>query len=232
MFNFAERSARIKGREIMSKTLEDAVAATAATVADWRTKIAKIDAQIAAENHAITIATKQREEHALAATLGDAVAITEIRKARSSQHESEQRAADLSIALPAAKNQLAAAEKVAAAARAELAKFHVEKLQRERIDVAGEIDEVTRNFARLYRKYEELGGQIINMPDALPPNMHGITNHEAALGARRVRASLPAFFWKLFPGSLHDEMKTENLATSETRFWNLPPESPEKAKAA
>jgi hypothetical protein len=64
----------------MTKILEEAVAATAATVADWRTKIAKIEASIAAENHAITIATKQREEHALAATLGDAVAITETRQ--------------------------------------------------------------------------------------------------------------------------------------------------------
>jgi hypothetical protein len=79
---------------------------------------------------------------------------------------------------------------------------------------------------------EELGREIVNMPDALPSNMHGISNHEGAVGLRRVRASLPAFFWKLFPGALHDEMKTENLAASEARFWNLSPEQPEQAKAA
>jgi ParB-like chromosome segregation protein Spo0J len=77
----------------MQKQLEQKVAATAAIVADWRTKIAKIEAQIAAENHAIMIATKHREQHALAATLGESNAIAAIKKARSDQYEAEQRGA-------------------------------------------------------------------------------------------------------------------------------------------
>ncbi len=215
----------------MSKTLEDAVAATAATVANWRTKIAKIETQIATENHAITIATKHREQHALAATLGDANAVAAIKQARSEQHEAEQRVADLAIALPAAAENLAAAEKAAAAARAELGKFNAAVLIRQRVDIACQLDTVIAEFARLYREYEKLGARIEAM-DTMPRTMHGASDHEGAMGLRRVRASLPAFFWKLFPGAVYDEMKTENLATSESRFWGLAPEQPEKAKAA
>jgi hypothetical protein len=123
--------------------------------------------------------------------------------------------------LPAAQEQLAAAEKVASFARAELGKFHAAVLMRQRIDVAGKLDAISADFARVYAQYEKLGREIVNMPDTLPRSMHGMTNHEGAMGARRVRASLPAFFWKLFPGALHDEQKPETLAASETKFWNL-----------
>src|SRR5258705_9788864 len=67
------------------------------------------------------------------------------------------------------------------------------------------------------------------MPDVLPRNMHGMNNHEGAVGARRVRAALPAFVQKLYPGSLHDEMKKEPLAVTEARFWNLTVDTTTKA---
>jgi hypothetical protein len=65
---------------------------------------------------------------------------------------------------------------------------------------------------------------------AMPENMHGMINHEGAVGLRHVAAALPAFVQKLFPRSLHDEQKKEPLATTEARFWNLPPE--QEARAA
>jgi hypothetical protein len=89
---------------------------------------------------------------------------------------------------------------------------------REGVLLAGELDVAIANFARLYDKYEKLGREIVNTPDALPQNMHGMVNYE---GARRVAAALPPFVQKLFPGSLHDEMKKEPLAISEARHWNL-----------
>jgi hypothetical protein len=206
-----------------TQTLEEAVAAAAETVTDWRAKIASIEEKIAAEDRAIAIAKQHREQHALAATLGDANAIAAIKKARSEQLNAEQILADLRIALPAAAAELVAAEKAAESARRALAKLQAEEIMRKRIEVAAELDVAVATVARLYGDYEKLGREIVNMPDILPRSVAGVSNFEAAIGARRVRASLPAFFWRLFPGAINDEMKQESLATSEARFWNLPP---------
>jgi hypothetical protein len=211
--------------------LEKGVAETAALVADWKRTVADIETQANVANLALARAKKARETHALQSARGDAAALEAVKRARSEQLAAEQIIGDLTIALPEALAHLANAERAAESARHELAKFHAEVLIRRRIDVAGQLDQVTANFARLYGEYQKLGVEIIDMPDAMPKNLHGMSNVEGAVGARRVRASLPAFFWKLFPGALYDEMKTENLATSEARFWNLPPEQP-KVKAA
>jgi hypothetical protein len=124
-----------------TQTFEDVVAATAATVADWRTKITSIQTQIAAENHTIAIAKQHRERHALSSTLGDSHAIAAIEKARADQYGGEQRLADLSIALPEAQAKLAAAERAATAARHELAMLRAESKKRARIAAAGRLDE-------------------------------------------------------------------------------------------
>ncbi|SIN82927.1 hypothetical protein SAMN05443247_00025 [Bradyrhizobium erythrophlei] len=213
-----------------AKTLEDAVAETALAVTGWKSTIAKIETQLNVAGLALARAKKQREIHALKASMNDAAAVAAIKAARSDQLAAEETINDLKTALPAAQEQLAAAEKAAASARDVLGKFHAAVLMRQRIDVASKLDAISADFARVYAEYEKLGREIVNMPGALPTSMHGVTDHEAVLGARRVRASLPKFFWKLFPGAIHDEMKTENLATAEARFWNLPEQ--EKAKAA
>lgn len=211
--------------------LERQVEETSAVVTECKNTIGGIETQFQTANLAKANAKKSRETHALRASMGDAAAIAAAKHARDAQRDAESTIDDLRVALPAAEEQLVAAEKAAASARHALAKLQAEKLMRQRIDVAGKLDAAISEFARLYSEFEKLGHDIVNMPDALPKNLHGMSNVEGALGARRVRASLPAFFWKLFPGAIHDEMKTENLATSESRFWNLP-EQPEKAKAA
>jgi hypothetical protein len=212
--------------------LEAEVETRAATVADWKRSVASIETQFNTANAALVRAKKQRETHALKASMGDGAATAAIKAARAEQLAAEQTSDDLKIALPEMEAQLAAAEKAAASARHQLAKFEAEVLMKQRIEVAGQMDGVIAEYARLYALHEKLGAQIVNM-DVLPRDMHGgISNQEGAVGARRVRASLPRFFWKLFPGAVYDEMPTENLATSEARFWNLAPESPEKAKAA
>ena len=67
------------------------------------------------------------------------------------------------------------------------------------------------------------------MPDVVPHNMFGIASNEHALGPRRVRAALPKLFDRVYPNAQHDEMKKENLATTEARQWNLRPIESEKA---
>jgi hypothetical protein len=214
------------------KTLQEAVKTAAAVVSDWQRSIASIETQFNVANLALMKSQKERETHALKASMGDVAAIAAVKHARDAQRDAQSTIDDLKIALPEAQAQLAAAEKAAESARRALAQFEVIVLQRKRVDIAGELDEVSRNFERLYKIYDELGREIVNMPDAMPKSLHGMSDVEGAVGARRVRASLPAFFWKLFPGAVHDEMRTEPLATTEARFWNLPPDHDEKSKAA
>ena len=97
----------------MTNHLEDAVAKTAATAAAWHAKIKALEIQIADWTNTVTVATKTREGHALAAALGESAAVAAVKKARADQHEAEQHLADLSIALPAAREQLANAERAA-----------------------------------------------------------------------------------------------------------------------
>jgi hypothetical protein len=216
---------------MQKQKLEQQVSETAALVSDWKNSIAKIETQFNTANAALMRAKKHRETHALKASMGDAAAIEAIKAARDAQRDAEDLLADLKAALPEAEAQLAEAQKAAESARRSLAELHAEKLKRQRIDIASQMGGVIADYARLYAEYEKLGAEIVNM-DMLPRSLHGMNDHEGAVGLRRVRASLPPFFWKLFPGAIHDEMKAENLATSEARFWNLAPEHDEKSKAA
>jgi hypothetical protein len=213
----------------MQKQLEQHVSETAAVVSDWKKSVGDISTQLNIASVAFMRAKKAREAHALKAAMGEPAAIEAIKHARSDQLTSEATIGDLKISLPEAEAQLAIAERASASARHDLAEFNAIVLKRKRIEIAGELDKVVADFARIYGEYNDLGAAIVNM-DVLPRTMHGTSNYEDAIGARRVRASLPKFFWKIFPGSLHDEMKTENLATTEARFWNLP--EPEKSRAA
>jgi hypothetical protein len=216
----------------MSKTdLEKAVTDATRVAEEWAANIRKIESQIADANSRLEKSEAHRKKFALDASLGNPDAISQITKARAESLSAAGDQADLSQALADAKLRLVEVERAAKAAMSNLAKFEVEILQRKRVDIAGELDQVSADFARLYAQYEALGAQILSM-DVLPRTMVGMSNHEGAVGLRRVRASLPAIFWKLFPGSLHDEMKTENLSTSEAKFWNLPPVETTTTKAA
>lgn len=217
----------------MKSALEKAVADTSLAACEWVANRAKIEAQISDADARRAKASELRQRHALNASLGDPHAISEIAKARSDSATAEGDLRDLQQAMIAAGVRLVEAENEAKIARSHLARFEVEILQRERIDVAGEIDKAIAQLAALCSRYEKLGREIINMPDAMAvlPNMHGISNFDGAMGARRLRAALPAFVQTLYPGSNHDEQKKEPLAMSEARFWNLPPEQPEKKAA-
>jgi plasmid replication initiation protein len=212
--------------------LEGQVEEAGVVVAEWKNTIAKIETGINVANLALANAKKTREEHGLKAAMGDPNSVSEVKAARSAQTSAEQTITDLAeIALPAATEHLATAERNAAGARRAVAKLIAEGLMQQRIIVAGKIDEVISDFARLFGEYEKLGHAIANSEVMPQQNMFGSVSHDGAIGLRRVRAALPKFLDGVFPNSLHDEAKKEALAITEARQWGLAPEQSE-TKAA
>jgi hypothetical protein len=215
--------------------LEDQVAKTSAVAAAVHAKIAGLEIHVADWTKVAATAAQLREQHALPGLTGDASAAAATKKAIADQREAEQNLETLALAIPPARVQLAEAERAAQGARSALAKFQSDIKKRERIDVSAEIDAVMAgDLAKLWGRYEALGREILNMPDAVPmSSSFGKLNHEGIMGLRRVAAASPKFMISWFPRALHDEMKKESLATSEARFWNLPIEQPaDKDKAA
>jgi hypothetical protein len=178
--------------------------------------------QIADANSRIAKAAIDRQKFAFDASQGNRQAIAAITEARAAHIGAEQDVLDLQQALSEARFRIANAEREAATARNNLAKFAIQNLQRKRVDVAGQIDQAIAVFARLFSEYQRLGSEIVNTPDALQRSMFGITDHAAAVGTRRLRAALPAFVETLFPGAHHDEIRKMPLAISEARHWALP----------
>jgi len=216
----------------MQKHLQKQVAETAAVVTDWKNSIAKIETQFNTANLALMRAKKQREAHALAASLGDGSAIAAIKQARSEQQNAEQIISDLKFALPAAEERLAAAEKAAESARHELAKLLGEKLMRSRVAAAARMDAAFAECAAAYSDFERLGRELQSFPDLNIAVSGNMSHWETVIGFRRIAAALPVFFLKLFPQTWTNEAPRIALAQSEKDFWQLPPEQPEKAKAA
>jgi hypothetical protein len=206
---------------------ELAVGEAEAKVADWRRSVATIEGQLHAAGLTLTKAKEDREAHAMSARLGDATAKAAIARARTETHAAEQDVIDLQIALPESQTQLASAEREAAAARHALAMAKARERMKERIVVAGEIDAVIADLTKLIVKFEGLGQEISNTDSRT--NAFGMSNHESAIGLRRVRAALPKIFDRIYPNAAYDEMKKEKLSTAEAAHWNLPPEHDEKA---
>src|ERR1700736_5285349 len=93
------------------KTLEDAVAKTAAEAAAVHAKIAGLEIQVTNWNAAIAKATADRERYALPGLSGDASAAAATKKAIAEQREAEQNIETLALALPAAILERDSAEK-------------------------------------------------------------------------------------------------------------------------
>ena len=214
------------------QNLEKQIAETAKIVESWQSNIAAIESQIANAHSRLEKSEAQRKRFALDASLGRPDAIAGIAKARAEAFAAEGDQSDLGHALSQAKAMLIEAEREAKIARNNLARFMVEIVMKKRIEVAGQLDAAISDFARVYAQYEELGATIINMPDSMSHNVHGMSNHEGAVGARRVAAALPAFFLRFFPNSLHDEQKKESLAVTESRFWFGEPAETTTSKAS
>jgi hypothetical protein len=210
--------------------LEQQVTDSAAVVQAWSNAIARLETELNTANLAVLRAKKQREAHGLKAAMGDAVAQAAVRDARQEQQSAEATIGDLEISLPQARTELASAEKAAAGARAELAGFMARHLMRKRVEVACKIDSAIADLAKLLLEFESLGRDISNADTRT--NMFGMSsNHESAIGLRRVRAAFGGkIFDRIFPNAQYDEMKKQSLATAEATHWNLP--AAEEVKAA
>jgi hypothetical protein len=185
----------------MKQHLEEAVAETARVVEELKTNHqAKIEVAIAAANARLAEAAQHRERFRVDAYLGKPQAIAEIAKADGERASAENDLLNLRQALRDVTLRLVEAERKAENARRNLRQFEVKILQRERVEIAAEMDEARRNRERLEKIYDELGVRIIGMCDAM---MHGVSDYEAAMGTKRRMSA--------------------NLAASEARQWNLPP---------
>jgi hypothetical protein len=213
----------------MQKQLEARVSETAASAAECKNVISKIETQFVAAGLARANAKKHREQFALRAATGDAAAIAAIKAARAEQLTAEQIIDDLKIALPEAEAQLANAEKAAASARHELAMLHGEKLMRHRIAAAARMDSAFAECAAAYSDFERLGRELQSFPDLNIAASGNMSHWETVTGYRRIAAALPTFFVKLFRTTWTNEDARQPLAVSEEKFWQLPPEKAAKA---
>jgi hypothetical protein len=213
--------------------LEKAIAETAATVVDWKSKIAGLEKQSAELNGVVTKATASRQNFALLALLGDAKAKAAISSARTAQNLAEEDLADIGHALPAAKAALAEAEATARSARVALAHYQADLVKRHRTRVAGRLDALFAEVAAVLAEFDATGKEIANTVDILPAaNMFGtssIGRMDEIIGNRRLRAAVAAAMGtrleKAYPGAGFDEMRKEKLQDSETRIWALPDEA-------
>jgi hypothetical protein len=217
----------------MQKDLEEAVAKAGDVVLQWKKTIADIETQFNVANLALARAKKTREAHALKAARGDAAAIAAVKHARDAQRDAEQTIEDLRVALPEAEAQLANAERAAASARHELAMLHGEKMMRARVKAAERLDVALGEAAAAYADFERLGRELQSFPDLNIAVSGNMSHWETVTGHRRIAAALPGFLAKLFsPTTYANEDARMSLAQSETNFWQLPPEQPEKSTRA
>jgi hypothetical protein len=206
----------------MSEILRKAVTDATRVVEELKTNHeAKIKVAIAAANARIAKAEHHRQRFAQDAYIGNPQAKAEVAKAFAEIRNAE---ADR-LRLQQAPAAFLEAERELENARRALVRFEVIPLQRELVENAGEIVENLRNLERLYNTRVDLRGQVLTM---LPP-----PQNLTVRGDDRFKNALPDFVWELFGANINDKKReTENLAASEARLQNLPPEQPEKAKAA
>src|ERR1039458_7336717 len=102
-----------QGAPMSKADLDKAVADTAKTVESWLLNIKSIESQIANANSRLEKSEAHRIRFALAASLGDAQAITEIAKARAEQSAAAGDQSDLGHALLQSKEKLIEAEREA-----------------------------------------------------------------------------------------------------------------------
>jgi hypothetical protein len=108
---------------------------------------------------------------------------------------------------------------------------HGEKLTRQRVAAAARMDAAFAESAAAYSEFERLGRELQSFPDLNIAVSGNLSHWETVTGYRRIAAALPAFFVKLFPTTWANEDARQSLAASEERFWQLPPQEPEKNAA-
>ena len=202
---------------------EDKLTAAAASVAEWQTNVRTINEKIVKAAGVFAESQKIRQEHVLAAALGDHDArerldhvLEDDRKARELE--------DLRSSLPIAEAALANAQRAQKSAETEWRRSEVVRLARARVEEAAAIDRALSEFSKAWSEYQALGLQLFNVAaDDHAGNIHGFT--ESVDGMLRLAAALPhqPFYDLRWRHSFAPIGSGPPLATAESTYWRLPP---------
>ena len=202
---------------------EDKLTAAAASVAEWQTNVRTINEKIVKAAGVFAESQKIRQEHVLAAALGDHDArerldhvLEDDRKARELE--------DLRSSLPIAEAALANAQRAQKSAEVEWRRTEVERLARARVEAAAAIDQAFADFSKAWSEYQALGHELLNLASQAP-GANALFLAETVDGVGRLVASLPA---KPFL-AIRDRFNfmpistSKSLAASEAAYWRLSP---------
>ena len=192
----------------------------AAEVQSWRLKIQTIDNAIAKATEVFKSSERRRSEHALAASLGDAISKKRLAEIRQDDADAARALAELELARPLALAELAKAEYALKQAQDEAQNAERILAIRQRIAVASHLGVAFEIIATDYPEYDRLG-QLI---DSLRTNRSfGMNETESIRGLDRIAAALPKLFQDLkhyVPGATIGG--GPNLAEAEAAHWGLP----------
>ena len=210
---------------------EDKLTAAAASVAEWQTNVRTIADKIAKAEAALAESQKRRQEHVLAAALGDHDARERLDHVLDDDRKAERELQDLRSALPLAEAALANAQRAQKSAEVEWRRTEVERLARARVEAAAAIDEAFADFSRAWATFESLGHELIGLASA-EPGANALYLSETVDGVGRLVASLPRIPFlaikERYPFTAVSTSKS--LAAAEAAYWRLPPA--DEAKAA
>jgi hypothetical protein len=208
---------------------EDKLTAAAASVAEWQTNVRTIADKIAKAEAALAESQKRRQEHVLAAALGDHDARERLDHVLDDDRKAERELQDLRSSLPIAEAALANAERTLKSAETEFRKKEIERLAHARVDAARQIDQALADFSAAFADYESLGRELYA---AASDFQNQISLSETFDGLARLSAALPMkpFYDLRHRHSFAAIGTSSSLAAAEAAYWRLP--TNEEAKAA
>jgi chromosome segregation ATPase len=211
--------------------MTDKLNQAAASVSEWNAKIWRLREDIAKAEAALADSTRLRQQHVLAAALGDDAAKSRLAEVLQANRESERQLDDLKMALQLFQERLREAENTHRAVEVEHRKKEVERLARERVAAAAAIDQAFSDFAAAWSDYESLGHELLDLASQ-EPGANVMYLSETVDGVGRLVASLPArpFLAIRERFNFMPISTSKSLAASEAQYWHLPPA--EEVKAA
>jgi hypothetical protein len=214
----------------MNSMMSDRLNEAAASVTTWRDRVRTLTQNIEEAEAVVAASARRRSEHVLAASLGDDAAKENLATVLEDDRRAERELEDLRSALPLATSKLKEAESTHSAAEAEFRKAEVNRLARERVEAAAEIDQAFADFAAAWSKYESLGHELIDLASS-EAGANTLYLSETVSGVARLVASLPAApFLQIRERYPFMTISTSrSLAAAEAAYWRL---SVDEAKAA
>jgi hypothetical protein len=215
----------------MNSMMSDRLNEAAAAAHTWRDRVRTLTENIAKAEAVAAASVRARQENVLAASLGDVAAKENLATVLEDDRRAERELQDLRLALPLATSKLTEAEATHRAAEAEWRKAEVDRLARERVEAAAEIDRAFADFSAAWSRYESLGADLLDLASQ-EQNSNALWLSETVSGVARLVASLPAVpFLQIKERYPFMPIATsKSLAAAEAQYWLLsPPTESEKA---